>query len=87
MPVDEIKALKAVSHQRLDHVAQHRDQGTRPQGHRAGEAEMMLGHPDRDRRRDERSSGFADASSDDLGADRIGADRTNRPVLLGRAYR
>ena len=33
------------------------------------------------------SGDFADASSDDLGADRIGADRTNRPVLLGRAYR
>ena len=48
---------------------------------------MVLGHPDRDRRRHERSGGFADAACDDLGADRIGADQTNRPVLLGRAYR
>ena len=43
----------------------------------AGEAEMTLGHPDRDRRRHERSGGLA-AACDDLAADRIGADQTGQ---------
>jgi len=43
----------------------------------AGEAEMMPGHPDRDRRHHERSGGLA-AACDDLGADRIGAAQTGR---------
>ena len=46
---------------------------------------MMLGHPDRDGRSDERSSGLTDAPSDDLGADRVSADQAGRTVLLGRA--
>ena len=45
----------------------------------------MLGHPDRDRRGDECSSGFADAAGDDLGANRVGADKADRTMLLGRA--
>ena len=48
---------------------------------------MMLGHPDRDGRSDERSSGLTDTPSDDLGADRVGADQAGRTVLLGRADR
>ena len=46
---------------------------------------MMLGHPDRDRRSDERSGGIADPASNDLGSDRVGADEADWYVLLGRA--
>ena len=46
---------------------------------------MMLGHPDRDGRSDERSGGLTDTASNDLGTDRVGADKAGRTVLLGRA--
>ena len=87
MPIDEIKALKAVSGERYDHVAQDRDQGARPQGDRTGEAEMVLRHADPDRRPDQRRCGLADAAGNNLGADRIGPDHPDRAMLLCRADR
>jgi hypothetical protein len=85
--VEKIEALEAVFRQGLDHILEDGDQGARPQRHRAGEAEMVLRHADRDRRRDEGSGGLPDTPRDDLGADRVGADQAGWPVLLGRADR
>ena len=87
MAIDEIKPLEAVSHQRPDQIAKHRDQGARPQRDRPGEAQMMLGHANRDRRGDEGARGLTQAFGDDLGANRIGPDQAGGPMLLGRAYR
>jgi hypothetical protein len=48
---------------------------------------MMLRHTDRDCRGNQGAGPLADPPRDNLGANRIGADQTVRPVLLGRANR
>jgi hypothetical protein len=61
--VSAMKTLETVSRQRFDQVAQNGAQSTRSQGHRAGEAEMMLGHADRKGGRHQRFGGFTDPAS------------------------
>ncbi len=87
MAVEEIEAVEAVARQRLHHVAHDGDQGRGPQGHGAGEGHVMLGHADRNRRRDQRLHRLAQAAANDLGGQGVGADQAVGPVLLGGADR
>jgi hypothetical protein len=85
--VQEVAPREAVAHQRLHHVAHHRDQGRGPQGEAAGKGQVMLRHADAQGGGDEGAGALGDAARHGLGADRVRPDESVGPVLLGGADR
>ena len=83
--IHHVDALKAMAGQGEHHVVEHRQQGGGLQAHRAGEAEMVFGHPEGLGRDHEDAAAAPQLQGHRLGGEGIGADRPGGAMLLSGA--
>ena len=87
MAVEIEDTREAVVSQRARPVTDRGHEGRRAQGDGAGEIQVMLGHADVERWRDQDVGGFFRLAGDDLRAQPVGAKQSRGPVLFVRTDR
>ena len=87
MPINKVKALKAVTRQRFYIVLNECNQRTGPQADAAWKGQVVQSHSNIDSRANQRASRFANAFGNGLSADGVSANEAAGAVLLRRANR